>query len=113
MSEAQTIREIEVLNRNKHRIKSHIYFLETCLQKNILPKFTIISPITVRKFKLQSFQIYKFRQNLIIDALNKHNNNLITTSQKYNFLSTKLNNTNPDSHKLLSILSSRIKKIRN
>ena len=109
MSEAQTIREIEVLIRKKHQTKSHIYFLETCLQKNVLPKFTTISPITVRKLKLKSFQIYKFRQNLIIDALNKHNDNLITDSQKYNFLASKLYKTNPHSHKLLSILTSRIK----
>ena len=110
MTEAHTYREIERNLRKTHKTKCHINFLETCLFKNCLPKFTLLMPQTIRRLSLNKSQVTKHRQNILIDALNEHNSNLVFLSQTYQKLFDTLKTFNPDFKKIIAILQSRIIK---
>jgi hypothetical protein len=110
MSEAHYLRELEYFMRKTHKTKEHIYFLETCLFEEVLPKFTILPRFTIEKLKLNKQQIFRYRINILIDTLNNHNSDLIFYSQNYQTLSVNFQKTNPDFKKILAIMHSRILK---
>ena len=77
MSEAHYLRNLEYFMRKTHKTKEHINFLETCLFEEVLPKFTILPRLTIEKLKLNKQQILRYRTNILIDTLNKHNESLL------------------------------------
>ena len=110
MSEAHYLRNLEYFMRKTHKTKEHINCLETCLFEEVLPKFTILPRLTIEKLKLNKQQILRYRTNILIDTLNKHNDDLIFFSQNYQTLSLNFQKTNPDFKKILAIIHSRILK---
>ena len=106
-SEAHLLREIENSLRKIHKTKQHMNFIQTCLFQEVLPKFILLSQYTIERLKFNKKQIKNYRTNILIDALNNHNSNLIFFSQKYQNLSLKFQTLNPDFKKNLAILHSK------
>ena len=67
-------------------------------------------PQTIKRLNLKKSQVINHRQNILINALNEHNSNLMYFSQTYQKLSETLKNYNPDYKKIISILHSKIIK---